>query len=311
MTSSLCSQPNLENLPSEIFSIILDHLNIFESINLDSALCNHSIRPTFLEIYPSITRIYLPSLHFRVKLSGKCALLWITCRLRGLQELDISCFDKVSIKDEDVQSLVKCCPYMERLNISGCFKISDGSLRDVSAWKNLKEINLSSCYRLTDKVVASLCCGCPNLSKLDLSYCSSISNESLYALSSCGIHLTSLNLSGNIQLDSSAFEVLFQSQNKLVQLNVGCCRQIDDDAVIKAAEYCEDIRELCLAGCILLTDTSMRYILNHNHFGQLTHLDIGNCRKISRGIESSIKALPKERMSRLWRIKSSIISGEL
>lgn len=63
----------------------------------------------------------------------------------------------------------------------------------------LKELDLSKSFRLTDRSLYALAQGCPNLVKLNISGCSGFSDSALGYLTGCCRKLKVLNLCGCVR----------------------------------------------------------------------------------------------------------------
>lgn len=71
-----------------------------------------------------------------------------------LTHLDFSCSRRVD--DGFLANLAPLFPSLIHLNLKGCYKVSDVGLMALSGLKNLKELNLHSCHRVTNQGVKDL-----------------------------------------------------------------------------------------------------------------------------------------------------------
>ncbi|KAJ8301825.1 hypothetical protein KUTeg_020812 [Tegillarca granosa] len=180
---------------------------------------------------------------------------------RSLEELD--CLPH-TLSDDSLAGIANSCPYLKRLNLHGCSRLSGEGL-----------IQLSQ--------------GCTKLECLDLSYCSTLSkkpdNESLWTLptslvklSLCGVRLDderilvecvqrlkclkSLRLCGVTCLNDKNFEqidvdVLFVVAStcyNLEILDMAGLACVTNDLLVSLAEHCPKLSKLGIKGCSEVTD---------------------------------------------------------
>ncbi|KAF3329322.1 F-box protein SKP2A-like protein [Carex littledalei] len=115
--------------------------------------------------------------------------------------------------------------------------------------------------QLEDGAVEAVANNCHELKDLDLSRSFRLSDRSLYALSDGCPHLTRLNISGCSNFSESALAI-GQNCNQLQSLNLGWCESITDKGVVCLASGCPNLRALDLCGCILITDESVIALAN-------------------------------------------------
>lgn len=169
---------------------------------------------------------------------------------RSLEELD--CLPH-TLSDDSLAGIANSCPYLKRLNLHGCSRLSGEGL-----------IQLSQ--------------GCTKLECLDLSYCSTLSkkpdNESLWTLptslvklSLCGVRLDderilvecvqrlkclkSLRLCGVSCLNDKNFEQILQFVGKnLVKLDIsGTTTCLTDESLSAVTKHCMSLEGLNLSMC--------------------------------------------------------------
>ncbi|NP_001142165.1 F-box protein SKP2A [Zea mays] len=128
---------------------------------------------------------------------------------------------------------------------------------------DLRELDLSRSFRLSDRSLYALAHGCPQLTRLNISGCSSFSDVALVFLSSqCG-NLRCLNLCGCVRAASDrALQAIACYCGQLQSLNLGWCDGITDKGVTSLASGCPELRAVDLCGCVLITDESVVALAN-------------------------------------------------
>lgn len=157
-------------------------------------------RCTFLEILNIAQCHKLSSSVIMTKVSRLSALR--VCILKGLKQ----------IKDDSIAQIVKSCPNIHHLVISGCTSLSPKSLIEIScALYALTSLEMSSCKdSVNDASVCALLANCGNLEKLDLSS-THVSNHCMTALASSRTRLTHLKLNFCSITDAGVKELLRHS----------------------------------------------------------------------------------------------------
>ncbi|XP_072999294.1 F-box protein SKP2A isoform X1 [Typha latifolia] len=128
---------------------------------------------------------------------------------------------------------------------------------------DLRDLDLSRSFKLSDLSLYALAHGCPHLTKLNISGCSSFSDSALEYLTSHCKSLKNLNLCGCVRAASDrALQAIACNCNQLQFLNLGWCEGVSDKGVISLASGCPDLRTLDLCGCVLITDESVVALAN-------------------------------------------------
>jgi hypothetical protein len=73
------------------------------------------------------------------------------------QEVDLSgcqCITNAGIK-----ALAKSCANLRSVNVSSCFELTDGALRALATCHQLRAVNACGCERITDKGLCALAAG--------------------------------------------------------------------------------------------------------------------------------------------------------
>ncbi|XP_068653500.1 F-box protein SKP2B-like [Aristolochia californica] len=145
---------------------------------------------------------------------------------------------------------------------------------------DLRDLDLSKSFKLTDHSLYALALGCPFLSKLTISGCSAFSDVTLSYLTSVCRNLKSLNLCGCVKAASdNALKAIAENCSQLQTLVLGWCEGVTDVGVMSLALGCPDLRALDLCDCVLITDESVIALANRCH--HLRSLGLYYCKNIT------------------------------
>ncbi|XP_073098936.1 F-box protein SKP2A isoform X4 [Elaeis guineensis] len=145
---------------------------------------------------------------------------------------------------------------------------------------DLRDLDLSKSFRLTDRSLHALAHGCPRLTKLNISGCSAFSDSALAYLTDYCRNLKNLNLCGCVRAATdSALQAIAYNCGQLQTLILGWCEGVSDNGVTSLAVGCPDLRALDLCGCVLITDESV--IALANGCPRLRSLGLYYCKNIT------------------------------
>ncbi|KAL6525017.1 F-box protein skp2a [Orobanche minor] len=144
-------------------------------------------------------------------------------------------------------------------------QLLDESVEKIAAnCHDLRELDLSKSFRLTDCSLYCLARGCPDLVKLNISGCTAFSDNALGYLTGFCRKLKFLNLCGCVRAATDrALKAIGYNCDKLQTLNLGWCDLVSDEGVKSLAYGCPDLRALDLCGCVLITDESIVALANN------------------------------------------------
>ncbi|CAN6467153.1 unnamed protein product [Victoria cruziana] len=176
------------SVSKECFKLLGEQLHLLEEIDLtdnevdDEGLRSFTscseLRSLKIGICSNITNNGL------VHISGSC---W------KLVELDL--YRVAAVDDTVVGAIAHNCPILQKVNMSYCTKITDGSMKFLSRCHRLSEIELRGCPLVSSAGLASLAVGCKLISKLDIKKCKGIDDEGVLKLSHFSQNLKQINLS--------------------------------------------------------------------------------------------------------------------
>ncbi|KAL8128535.1 hypothetical protein V2J09_017690 [Rumex salicifolius] len=192
---------------------------------------------------------------------------------------------------DDCQSLnvMLLMPELERLanlevlSLAGIPSVSDKFLKQLigSIGRNIKELALANCGKLTDSTLRVISKNCYQLCALDLAYVTKLTDSGIGYLASCCQAIQSLKLCRNTFSDE-AFAAFLEACGEslkelslnnvsqvgphtsisiarrcknLVELDVSWCRNLTDECLGVIADSCESLRMLKVFGCTQITST--------------------------------------------------------
>lgn len=144
-----------------------------------------------------------------------------------------------------VASLVRSCPRLISLNLSGSRRLSDAAVDDIGVHcKSLEHLNLTKAVALTDASLYSLARSCPYLRTLNLYACPNVwtpsqsmtlyllfcqfTDEGVIALSNTCRRLEDLDLCGSQFVSDYAIDALARNCPNLRRLNLTWCIKVSN-----------------------------------------------------------------------------------
>lgn len=97
------------------------------------------------------------------------------------------------ITDKGMVAMCQGCPRIVRLDCIGCARLTDVSVKAISALKKLHAINLSSCDEVTDDGILALAENCYALKYVNISNLAEVSKISIAKLTRTNVQLVTLN----------------------------------------------------------------------------------------------------------------------
>ena len=145
---------------------------------------------------------------------------------------------------------------IQGLWILGCTALTDALLhRMCSKHNDLKCINISSCYKITNIGFNTIIKCCKNLRRLDAKMLSNLTDDCVVSIEH-DTTLESLDI-GYSFLTDIGLTTLVTKCPKLQRLDLGFCKNLSDQAVIAISKTCINLKELILNRCKKITDTGI------------------------------------------------------
>jgi len=158
--------------------------------------------------------------------------------------ISVSCslLETLSLKCSGISSAILSCPLLRELDVSSCHKLSDPGVRGAAiSCPLLQSLNISNCSYVSDDTLREIAAACTDLHFLDASYCPNISLEAV-------------------------------RMPRLVDLRLRHCEGINATSMA-ALSQCYFLEALQLDFCWLLTSVTL-------DLPRLRHISLVNCLKI-------------------------------
>ena len=170
---------------------------------------------------------------------------------------------------EGIQSLgsSKCVKCMRKINLHGCFQISNWALRALMTMTNLEHLVLFGCTKLTLIGLSMIAKSCLNISFLSLASCGDCINNSIIEEITNHLHaLKTLILSDCCKIGRKALSGISRCKH-LRHLNLSGCKGVTNEAILALCDgkYKSGIRELFIERCHRLDDNALMWIVDSLH----------------------------------------------
>nr|GMD92406.1 F-box protein [Ipomoea batatas] len=227
---------------------------LLQSINLGQcSLLTHSC----IEIISNSLGGLLKELHI-----NECHSIDAMCTIPALKKL--KCLEVLSVAgiqtvgDQFVCEIVKeCGKNLKELDLADCEKLTDYSMKVIGdGCANLLSLNISNLQRLTDVGIQFLANGCRSIQRLNLQR-NGFSDDALAAyLEASGQCLEELSLNHCSKVDQNTALSLAKFSRALVCLDLSWCRRISDEALGLILDSCP-LKLVKLFGCTQITSVSV------------------------------------------------------
>ena len=126
---------------------------------------------------------------------------------------------------------------LQKLDVSGCWEVSDDDLKSVATTcPNLMFLSVSNCWKISDAGIGYIAKDCRNLKELDLSYCGQLSCSTL--INHCWTNLEKFNFSFCKQLGDEHLESILSKTTKIKSLEFRRCNRVTDFGLFLVVRYC-------------------------------------------------------------------------
>ncbi|KAI8068426.1 hypothetical protein BC940DRAFT_299055 [Gongronella butleri] len=234
-------------------------------------------------------------------------------KLKHLHSLDLnSCW---LLTDQSLQLLGEMCPYLTRLNLSNCRKVTHaGMYRFLEAKQQhidrtgraegigLRWLSLSYCKNMNDLTMQHLADYCADtLQYLNLQRCTRISDNGFSSWASTSFRqFDTLILTDCSFLTDRAIDLLTMAAPTLRTLNLSFCCALSDTALTHLARL-PNLSDLDLSFCgAAVSDASLAFFLQHQerdnqltNVAPLQRLNLRGCVRLTgRGLYDILSSLP-------------------
>lgn len=272
----------LLTMPADVVMRILQSLSLREMAVFDTAVVSCDQRPTFLQIMASPKLCF----HGLMLLSSSDKqlpyLLWLICRNIGVDCVWIEGHQNDKISGDlasAVNILLSKSKTIESITLKRSSVIANTLAADLRLHIKLdiKSLDFSDCYFLSDESVMKFAETCPNLRIINLSHCGKISDHTILKLSKCCPQLQNINLRDNNSITDMGIGEL-SSRCNLREIHLINRRNVTDIAAFKIAEHCQDLESITLSSPHL-TDAAI--VALATNCSRIRHATFSWCRQIT------------------------------
>lgn len=210
-----------------------------------------------------------------ITIENRCEWMFRQFQSKGhlVRMLDLS-HVQVSVRtdylgDNKVYNIIRDCPYVVQLNMTGCSAVSDFGLSAVMhMFGNLRCLNLSDCELITDVTLHRIALVAPNLSAINLKHCVQLTDVGLMDLTSTCRLLQRIRVYGCTFITDAAMKSISKSHSDcLLWLDIGQCDGIGDEGIISIAQSCHrlqwiDISRSLYPGQCQVTNKSIEAVVD-------------------------------------------------
>jgi hypothetical protein len=279
-------------LPGEILHDIFCNLLTLQDISkFDVAICNHAKRQLFLDYVGAETSIWHGDRETSFDRNGinwlsnrNINLLHLKCRnlfttKNGVSEIEdnenmdmavkISNFGATlvglsldfgwrSMDDQYIDKIVKGCPFLKRLELTGIREASAATLVNIVEYlPEIEELCLPDYSDLTVQCLDRVVEVCSNLQSLNIHGSSCVCDEIVLKFTRKFPFMKELHLTDSIFVSDTGVIGIANGCHNLESLDLKDDWNITDEGIIIIAESCSNLRHLDLSGCREITDVSI------------------------------------------------------
>ncbi len=169
-----------------------------------------------------------------------------------------------SFAHEGIQSLgeSKCAQRIQKINLHGCFQVSNCALVAVASMYNLEHLVLSGCTKLSYSGLSTIAKSCKKIHYLSFAGCGDcITNAVVEEITKYLLNLKNLILSGCSLIGRTALLGISKCE-KMHHLNLSGCKKVTNEAILALCDgkFSPGLRELNLERCCRLDDNALMWI---------------------------------------------------
>ncbi|MCF7799526.1 F-box-like domain-containing protein [Candidatus Babeliales bacterium] len=292
--------PNLNNLPPEILAKIIDELDIKDTYNL--MLVSKLFKDLIQNRIPSLDinnyKYYFDNVSKKKKLTSRILIKLIN-RFPNLIKINLGSNIRYTREyvGDSVLGSIKDCRNLRELNLENCQKITDNGLSHIAQGCNLlKKLNLYGCKKISDLGLALIAQRCPNLQDIELDFTDRLTNIGLqYLIENCR-NLKKINFWNCSSLYDSDLLALGQLCGELQEIDFFESETITDNGVINLLKMCPNLKRIKFFGFRNITNRAIIFLIYN--CSNLEFLDIRGCDLITQEAVDLIKTkLPEQMIS--------------
>ncbi|KAI3816774.1 hypothetical protein L1987_16478 [Smallanthus sonchifolius] len=177
---------------------------------------------------------------------------------------------RLHIGDAGIVSLATSCKNLTFLNLKGCIRVTDESLKPIGE-SGIRNLNLEGCYLITDLGLKYLANGDlkNSLQHLILTECDRISDHGVIHLKQM-VHLTELNLSKcGVHVTDPVMVALLSHLPNIEILDLSWLINVTDISLLVIGSKCLNLKEIYLSGCEAITAEGLWAFTGHEALKRL------------------------------------------
>lgn len=162
------------------------------------------------------------------------------------------------LKDDHLKLTVLQNIKLKELDISSCYNISNEAFLDFGSKLNfLRALNVSHCKSLTKETLAFIGNSIKTLESIDISGCWGANDDCVEAIALNNKELKEFYSSSCYSLTDISISTLAKSCTKLQEIDISGCWRVTNQAVFVIREYCKNLEELCVKDCRSINEISI------------------------------------------------------
>ncbi|KAK3120669.1 hypothetical protein QOZ80_9AG0691710 [Eleusine coracana subsp. coracana] len=199
--------------------------------------------------------------NFLQKINAAHSLLELdTCFLSKLpvikNTLTVLRLDGLEVFSSSLQAIGASCKNLVEIGLSKCNRITDaGIVSLVNHCKCLRTIDITCCHLLTDDALASIAENCRRIECIRLESCPLVSEKGLERIGTLCSHLKEIDLT-DCCINDAALQHLSRC-SELLTLKLGLCPSISDKGLGYISSTCSKLMELDIYRCGAITDDGL------------------------------------------------------
>lgn len=161
--------------------------------------------------------------------------------------------DGTKLRDQSLLQLLNYCKTIKRLSLRQCYSLTDASLKEIAGQADLRVLDLSGVYGLTDAGMTPIARGCAKLLDLRLCGCAGLSNAPFHAMKQSMRGLRRVNLEGCDGIDDDGIASLCGANRWIEELTITKCAAIGDNGMFTIGSMLPNLRRLEANGLCNMT----------------------------------------------------------
>ncbi|KAK4910512.1 SCF ubiquitin ligase complex subunit, partial [Elasticomyces elasticus] len=189
------------------------------------------------------------------------------------------------------------CKRIERLTLTGCKQLTDKGVSDlVEGNRHLQALDCSDIKNLTDRTIYLIAKDCPRLQGLNVTNCTALTDDALFEVSKNCRQIKRLKLNGVWGVRDQSILSFAEKCPSILEIDLHTCNMVTAKAATALLTSLRHLRELRLAHCTQVDDTSFMSLPPQMTFDSLRILDLTACEGVrDESVEKIVQSAPRLR----------------